>query len=105
MSFGRVINDLDVDRNGALVRVLRLALRLADTERRPPLKELADEFRVCERTIRRDLRALQAAAWPVPSKWTEGFYYTDDGRKQHLPKAHHPWRTQRAVAPRPEARP
>lgn len=50
-------------RNGALVRVLRMAEFLRGGRR--SLAELAKEFDVCTRTVRRDLEALSVAGVPV----------------------------------------
>lgn len=52
-------------RNVALIRVLRL-LKVIKGRRVVHLKQLADDFGVHERTIRRDLQALAAAGWKVP---------------------------------------
>ncbi len=52
-------------RNDALIRVLRLAERLRGS--RATLDALADEFKVCTRTVRRDLEALSVAGVPVRS--------------------------------------
>lgn len=52
--------------NAQLVRVLQVAKAV---EGKPPLRSLttlAARFRVCTRTIYRDLQALQAAGWAVP---------------------------------------
>jgi predicted DNA-binding transcriptional regulator YafY len=53
-------------RNVQAVRLLRLAKRLDGCRFTPPLAQLADEFGVCARTIRRDLHTLEEAGWPVP---------------------------------------
>ena len=53
-------------RHTTVVRILRLAKRLEGCRFTPPLTQLADEFSVCARTIRRDLYALEEAGWPVP---------------------------------------
>lgn len=54
-------------RGRALVRCLRLHQRLQANHRCPPLKDLAREHGVCERTIRRDLAALEEAYYQVPA--------------------------------------
>lgn len=51
-------------RNKSLVRVLKIQWRL-EQRGRYTLGELAREFGVCERTIRRDLEALEAAGVPI----------------------------------------
>lgn len=56
----------DEDRNRTLKRVLGLAKRLEGVKIRPSAARLADEFRVCRRTIMRDLAALHEAGWAVP---------------------------------------
>lgn len=80
----------DEDRNRALKRVLRLAKRLEGVRVRPPVARLADEFRVCHRTIRRDLAALQDAGWLVP-KPVEQVKLTGTPSLRHAGEAH-PWR-------------
>lgn len=56
-------------RNGQLERVLRLRQRIAKSKV-IALKQLAEEFQVNSRTIRRDLEALEAAGECVPT-WRE----------------------------------
>jgi len=51
-----------------LVRVLTLARYLSGRRRTPQLRELARTFGVHERTVRRDLEALEDAQWPVPPR-------------------------------------
>lgn len=58
----------DSKRSRTVRRILRLTLRLSTTDECPPLPTLAGEFRVCTRTVRRDLYALQDAGWPVPEQ-------------------------------------
>ena len=50
-----------------LTRVLKLWRLLQGRSTRPPLRWLADHLRVCPRTIRRDLEALEAAALTLKS--------------------------------------
>lgn len=52
-------------RNQTLVRDLQLLLLLERSRYGLTLGELAAEFGVCARTIRRDLEALQAAGVPI----------------------------------------
>ena len=54
-------------RNGSLIRCLRLARELTGQRYVGSLGALAASHAVCERTIRRDLLALEAAGWPVPA--------------------------------------
>jgi predicted DNA-binding transcriptional regulator YafY len=56
---------------GAIVR--RLAMVLLYTAKRryaPSIKCMARGLGVCERTIRRDLEALEEAGWPMP-RWRD----------------------------------
>lgn len=68
-------------RNVALVRTLSLMQRLQ--RGRATLKELAEEFKVTTRTIRRDLVALQDAGIPVRNtsdayaNGINGFWWVD----------------------------
>lgn len=52
-------------RNRALIRVLEELKALEAARNGLTLRELAGEFQVTDRTIRRDLEALQAAGVPV----------------------------------------
>lgn len=54
-----------------LVRVLTLAKRLQGCTVLPEIATLATEFRVSNRTIYRDLAALEAAHWMVPRRWLD----------------------------------
>lgn len=55
-------------RNQSLVRALSLKATL-ESGRRWTLLQLAQRFAVTERTIRRDLSALEAAGVPVCAEW------------------------------------
>lgn len=59
-----------VGRGAALVRALKLMRRLEGCRTAPALKVLANEFAVHERTIRRDLEAIEEAGWPLP-QWRQ----------------------------------
>ena len=60
----------DGRRNRGLIRCLKLRRYLDGLQRRPPLPELAERFRVTTRTIRRDLHALRAAGERLP-RWKQ----------------------------------
>lgn len=53
-------------RGGSLLRVLRLLRRVEGARYAPPLADLAREFEVSDRTIRRDLELLEEAGFAVP---------------------------------------
>lgn len=55
-------------RHIGLNRVLRLMQKLEGCRYAPSLEVLADEFGVCERTIRRDLELLETAGLEPP-RW------------------------------------
>jgi predicted DNA-binding transcriptional regulator YafY len=58
-------------RNRNLVRVLEELRTLEASRVGATLRELADEAGVCERTIRRDLEALEAAGVPIVDETDE----------------------------------
>lgn len=58
-------------RNTTLVRCLMIWRRVEGRRVCPSLRVLAAEHGVCERTIRRDLEALQEARLPVPPSLRE----------------------------------
>lgn len=70
------------DRNRTLLRVLTLFRRLDGCRYAPPLAELAKEFGVCERTIRRDLEALEAAGFNPP-KYADHYRLREESRECH----------------------
>lgn len=53
-------------RNESLRRVLALKLRLGGLRYAPPLAELAEEFQVTTRTVRRDLELLESVGLTLP---------------------------------------
>ena len=58
------------DRRNQFIRQWRLLVLL---RRRPhTLPELAAALRCCQRTVRRDIYALQAVPLPIASKWPAG---------------------------------
>jgi predicted DNA-binding transcriptional regulator YafY len=59
-------------RGSIIVRLLKLSRRLEGARYAPNLLELAHEFGVCERTIRRDLECLEEAGIRVP-KWRDEY--------------------------------
>jgi predicted DNA-binding transcriptional regulator YafY len=67
-------------RNATLTRALAL-LRLLEGRRRWTLAALSERLGVCERTIRRDLEALEAAGVPIgheavgPGRWLRGWWW------------------------------
>lgn len=56
----------DAQRNRLAVRLVQLQLLVAQRANLPSLEWLADVLRVCPRTVRRDLAALEEAGWPIP---------------------------------------
>ena len=54
-----------------LTRVLRLLQRIEGRRYCPPLRVLASDLGVCERTVRRYLDAMSRAGLPVPPLFTE----------------------------------
>lgn len=83
----------DEDRNRTLRRVLRLALRLRGCSQRPSIRVLAEELRVSERTIRRDIAALVDVDWPVPAPFSEaGMYSRRSASGVGSQGCRHPWK-------------
>lgn len=64
-------NGVSYARYRGIVRALRL-MRAVAGRRSVNVEALANQFRVCSRTIRRDLQALSAAGVVVPRCWTKG---------------------------------
>lgn len=62
---------LPYQRYRGLIRALRL-MRAVEGRKVVNVESLANQFRVCSRTIRRDLQALSAAGVAVPRCWTKG---------------------------------
>lgn len=54
-------------RGVALLRVLRVVRRLDHARYAPTLSQLATDFEVSERTIRRDLELLEEAGFAIPT--------------------------------------
>ncbi len=65
-------------RQTSLIRVLRLLHRCGGNRYAPPLKQLADEFHVSTRTIRRDFEVLEYVGCRIP-RYTD--FYTKPYRR------------------------
>lgn len=52
-------------------RLARLILRLCGAHVMPDVQVLAADLGVSQRTLYRDLAALQAGGWRLPKRWTE----------------------------------
>lgn len=57
-------------RNESIRRLLTLARQLEPLQYAPPIEELAWQFKVHPRTIRRDLELLESVGYRVP-KWRD----------------------------------
>lgn len=58
-------------RGTQVIRLLRLARALEGHRVMPPIPTLAKQYRVCRRTVLRDLAALEEAGWLVPRRYHE----------------------------------
>lgn len=65
-------------RNVTLLRILRLAKRLRGVRQLPVLRALAEELGVNERTLRRDIYALEETGWIQPPP----HFYASDRRSR-----------------------
>lgn len=61
----------DENRYEQIVRILRLMQRIDGRPYCPPLRTLADDLGVCQRTVKRYLDAMSRAGVPVPPLFTE----------------------------------